>query len=85
MPVRKDDEIQVVRGTFKGSEGNVAQVITCEKVNSSIVNVGINPSKVVITKLHLDKDRKSLLDRKAKGCSVADKDKGSKFTTKVII
>ena len=28
------------------------------------VNVGIDPSKVVITKLKMDKDRKGLLDRK---------------------
>ncbi|KAJ9682822.1 hypothetical protein PVL29_018697 [Vitis rotundifolia] len=79
----------VVRGTFKGREGKVVQVyrrkwvihierITREKVNGSTVNVGINPSKVVINKLKLDKDRKSLLDRKAKG-RAADKAKG-KFT-----
>nr|XP_028962443.1 60S ribosomal protein L26-1-like [Malus domestica] len=96
MPVRKDDEVQVVRGTYKGREGKVVQVyrrklvihierITREKVNGSTVNVGINPSKVVITKLRLDKDRKSLLDRKAKGRAAADKDKGTKFTAEDIM
>lgn len=30
------------------------------------MNVGIDPSKVVVTKLKLDKDRKSMLDRKGK-------------------
>jgi large subunit ribosomal protein L26e len=44
----------------------------------STVNVGIDPSKVVITKLKLDKDRKALLDRKGRG-RAAEKDKG-KFT-----
>lgn len=89
VPVRKDDEIQVVRGTYKGREGKVVQVyrrkwvihverITREKVNGQTVNVGINPSKVVITKLKLDKDRKSLLERKANG-RAGDKSKG-KFT-----
>ncbi|KAI3768142.1 hypothetical protein L2E82_18576 [Cichorium intybus] len=89
VPVRKDDEVQVVRGTYKGREGKVVQVyrrkwvihverITREKVNGQTVNVGINPSKVVVTKLKLDKDRKSLLERKAKG-KAADKSKG-KFT-----
>ncbi|KAL5052735.1 hypothetical protein RYX36_033417 [Vicia faba] len=84
MSVRKDDEVQVVRGTFKGREGKVFQVyrrkwmihiehITCEKVNGSTVNVGVNPSKIVMTKLRLDKDQKLLLDRKAKGCAAADK------------
>ena len=96
MPVRKDDEVQVVRGTYKGREGKVVQVyrrkwvihierITREKVNGSTVNVGINASKVVITKLRLDKDRKSLLDRKAKGRAVGDKEKGTKFTAEDIM
>jgi large subunit ribosomal protein L26e len=33
------------------------------------INVGVDPSKVLITKLHMDKDRKALLARKggAKG------------------
>jgi large subunit ribosomal protein L26e len=89
VPVRKDDEVQVVRGTYKGREGKVVQVyrrkwvihverITREKVNGSTVNVGIDPSKVIITKFKLDKDRKALLDRKGKG-RAAEKGKG-KFT-----
>nr|XP_043606936.1 60S ribosomal protein L26-1-like [Erigeron canadensis] len=91
IPVRKDDEVQVVRGTYKGREGKVVQVyrrkwvihierITREKVNGQTVNVGVNPSKVVVTKLKLDKDRKDLLERKAKGKANGDKSKG-KFTT----
>ncbi|RWR73746.1 60S ribosomal protein L26-2-like protein [Cinnamomum micranthum f. kanehirae] len=93
VPVRKDDEVQVVRGTYKGREGKVVQVyrrkwvihverITREKVNGSTVNVGVHPSKVVVTKLKLDKDRKALLDRKAKG-RAADKAKG-KFTAEEV-
>lgn len=69
MPIRKDDEVQVVRGNYKGREGKVVQVyrkkwvihierITREKVNGATVNVGVDPSKVVITKLKIDKDRK---------------------------
>lgn len=42
------------------------------------VNVGIDPSKCIITKLKLDKDRRALLDRKA-ASKKADKGKG-KFT-----
>ncbi|CAM8997040.1 unnamed protein product [Rhodiola kirilowii] len=76
MPIRKDDEVQVVRGTFKGRDG---------KVNGTTVNVGVDPSKVVITKLRLDKDRKSLLERKAKGRAVADKEKGTKFTAEDVM
>ncbi|GFP90287.1 60S ribosomal protein l26-1 [Phtheirospermum japonicum] len=81
MPVRKDDEVQVYRKKW------VIHIerITREKVNGSTVNVGIHPSKVVVTKLRLDKDRKSLLDRKAKGRAAADKDKGTKFTAEDIM
>ena len=87
MPIRKDDEVTVVRGSFTGREGKVVQVyrkkwvihierITREKVNGATVNVGIDPSKVVITKLKIDKDRKALLERKSGG---PEKGKG-KFT-----
>ncbi|CAL8138258.1 unnamed protein product [Orchesella dallaii] len=79
MPVRKDDEVQVVRGHFKGQQvGKVSQVyrkrfclyierIQREKTNGASVNVAIHPSKVVIVKLKIDKDRKAILDRRAKG------------------
>merc|ERR1712139_267380 len=75
MPIRKDDEVIVVRGSYRGREGKVIQVyrkkyvihierVTREKSNGSTVNVGIHPSNVVITKLKLDKDRRAILDRK---------------------
>jgi len=75
VPIRKDDEVQVVRGTFKNRDGKVTQVyrkkyiihverISREKNNGATVMLGIDPSKVVITKLHLDPDRKALLERK---------------------
>ncbi len=35
-----------------------------DKANSQQVPIGIDASKVVITKLKLDKDRKALLERK---------------------
>merc|ERR1711998_538887 len=75
MPIRKDDEVIVVRGSHRGREGKVMQVyrkkyvihierVTREKSNGSTVNVGIHPSNVVITKLKLDKDRRSILEHK---------------------
>merc|ERR1712137_1286966 len=75
VPIRKDDEVQVVRGTYKNREGKVSQVyrrkwvihierITRERVNGATVPVGIDPSKVIITKLKIDKNRKELLERK---------------------
>merc|ERR1711951_2061 len=92
MPIRKDDEVQVVRGHFKGQQ--VGKVVQCyrskfriyieriqrEKANGATVNVGIHPSKVTIVKLKMDKDRKAIIDRRAKGRAEAKgKDKG-KYT-----
>lgn len=76
MPIRKNDEVKVVRGGNKGKEGKVIAVyrrkwvihidrLTKDKANGATTNIGIHPSNVVITKLHLDKDRKALLERKA--------------------
>ncbi|KAK7827069.1 hypothetical protein U0070_019865 [Myodes glareolus] len=36
------------------------------KANGTAVHVGIHPSKMVITRVKLDKDRKKTLERKAK-------------------
>ena len=41
--------------------------IQWEKANGATTNVGIHPSKVAIVKLKMDKDRKNILDRRAKG------------------
>ncbi|KAK2084718.1 60S ribosomal protein L26 [Saguinus oedipus] len=87
MPIRKDDEVQVVRGHYKGQQiGKVVQVyrkkyviyierVQREKANGTTVHVGIHPSKVVITRLKLDKDRKKILEWKAKSRQVG-KEKG---------
>jgi large subunit ribosomal protein L26e len=67
--------VKVVRGTHKGKTGKVTQVyrkkfvihierLTREKSNGAVVNIGINPSNVVITSLKLDSDRKDLINRK---------------------
>jgi hypothetical protein len=37
------------------------------KIIGQQIDVGIHPSKVIITKLKIDKDRQSLLERKAAG------------------
>ena len=75
IPIRKDDEVIVTRGTYKGREGKVIQCyrkkfvvhiekLTREKANGATVHIGIHPSKVAITKPKLDKDRKALLERR---------------------
>merc|ERR1712234_65757 len=88
MPIRKDDEVQIVRGHFKGQQvGKVVQVyrkkfvvhierIQREKANGATVYVGIHPSKTLIVKLKMDKDRKRILENKALSRVKALADKG---------
>lgn len=86
LPVRKDDEVIVTRGTYKNREGKIVACyrkkfvihidrLTREKANGTSVPIGIDASKVRITKLKLDKDRKAILDRKA-ASKLKDKGKG---------
>ncbi|KAF2152327.1 ribosomal protein L24 [Myriangium duriaei CBS 260.36] len=78
IPIRKDDEVLITRGTNKGREGKITSVyrlkyvvhverVTRDKTNGQSVPIGIAPSKVVITKLKLDKDRENILERISKG------------------
>merc|ERR1711976_288446 len=73
LPIRKDDEVMVVRGHFKGQQtGKVVQVFR----KKFVIRVGIHPSNCVITKLKLDKDRNAMLARRAAGRAAAQaKDK----------
>ncbi|WFD35611.1 60S ribosomal protein L26A [Malassezia cuniculi] len=76
LPIRKDDEVIVVRGSSKGSEGKIVQVyrkkwvvhverLQREKSNGATVPIPVHPSNVVITKIKLDKDRKNTIARKS--------------------
>ncbi|KKP00983.1 cytochrome c oxidase assembly protein subunit 11 [Trichoderma harzianum] len=78
IPIRKDDEVTIVRGSNKGREGKVTSVyrlkyvihverVTRDKASGQSVPLGIHPSNVVITKLKLDKDRESILSRSKVG------------------
>jgi len=75
IPIRKDDEVTVIRGHQAGRDGKVIasyrkkfvihiERLHREKVSGQTKQIGIHPSNVVITKLKLDKDRKAILDRK---------------------
>ncbi len=85
IPIRKDDEVTIVRGGFKGREGKVTSVyrlkyvihvdrVTRDKASGQSVPVGIHPSNVVISKLKLDKDRESILERIKMGRETRQKD-----------
>ncbi|KAL3895017.1 MAG: hypothetical protein SGCHY_004941 [Lobulomycetales sp.] len=78
LPIRRDDEVRITRGRYKGREGRVTACyrrrwaihidkIVCDKANAQSVPIPIDPSNVVITKLKLDDDRKKLMARKEKG------------------
>lgn len=89
IPIRKDDEVQIVRGQNKDKEGKVTSVyrlkylihverVTREKTSGQSVPLGVHPSKVVITKLKLDKDREAILERIKAGRELAAKIKAGK-------
>ena len=70
-------QVVVTRGHHKGKTGKVTQVyrrkwvihiesLTREKANGAPVNIGIDASKVAITKLKLTQDRKNILARSGK-------------------
>merc|ERR1711957_609847 len=75
IPLRKDDEVQVTRGHYKGQQGKIVNCyrkkwvihierLQREKANGATVPVGFDPSKVEVVKLKIDKDRKAILARK---------------------
>jgi large subunit ribosomal protein L26e len=76
IPIRKDDEVLVTRGSYKGREGRITSVyrkkwvvhverVTKEKVNGASVLVGISPSNLSIVKLKSNSDREAILKRRA--------------------
>jgi large subunit ribosomal protein L24 len=76
LPVRKGDKVRVMRGDFKGKEGEVVRVdlknyvifvdgVTIEKVDKTPVFRPIHPSNVMIVSLKLDdKWRKKIIERR---------------------
>lgn len=83
LPIRKNDVVKVLKGKAKNKTGKVTTVyrrrwviyvdkITKDKQNGQPINVPLRPNNCVIETLHLDKDRKDLIDRVSK---IAQKDK----------
>ncbi|MCE4606027.1 MAG: 50S ribosomal protein L24 [Desulfurococcales archaeon] len=76
LPVHKGDRVRVLRGEFKGVEGNVVKVnlssyilnidgVTRKKASGDQVFAPIHPSNVMIIKLNLDDEkRRSILERR---------------------
>ena len=78
LPVRKGDEVMVLRGEFRKKKGNVTRVdlkklkiyienVKKKKVSGQETEVAMDPSNVMITKLNLDdRMRKKSLQRREK-------------------
>ena len=77
LPIRRDDEVKVVRGKFKERNGKVVAVklrsmrinvetVTVTKLSGATAFAPIHPSNVEITKLKMDKHRKELIEKKKK-------------------
>ncbi|MFB0560760.1 MAG: 50S ribosomal protein L24 [Candidatus Lokiarchaeia archaeon] len=82
MPIRQEDEVVVITGSFSGLEGKVEKVDTknyrihiegasVEKPDGTTLFYPIHPSNVMIGKLKLDdKRRKELIKRKTGAAEV---------------
>ncbi len=76
LPVRKGDEVRIVRGAYAGMEGKVNRVdlrkvriyidgVTRERSDGTPVFIPIHPSKVEIIKLDLsDEERRKIIERR---------------------
>ncbi len=79
IPVRKGDEVQIMRGNFRGQKGLIEEVnlkkskvfiggIKVKKVDGSEVAVALDPSNLKIINLKLDdKRRQQVVERAKKG------------------
>ena len=77
LPVRKGDEVEIMRGSYAGKNGKVAKVdlkyykvyiegITRRRTIGTEVQVPIHPSNLKITNLNLDDEfRRKILQRKS--------------------
>ena len=78
LPVRKEDEVIIKRGQFKGRRGKVERVnlrktriyvngVQITKIDGNKVYYPIHPSNVIITGLDMkDKERAKVIERKTK-------------------
>ena len=87
LPIRRDDEVKIVRGKYPDRTGRVTDVclrsmhihidqLNVENRPNGSVPIPIHPSNVVITKLKLDNYRKALIEKKRLGREAALKKLG---------
>jgi len=87
LPVRKGDEVKILRGGFAGKVGKVTRVdlkklkvyvdaAKLKKVSGQEVEAAIEPSNIIITKINIDdRKRKKFIIRKEKAPEGAAKAK----------
>lgn len=75
LVVKKGDLVRIMRGQFRDTEGKVTQVsykkgvvylenATITKSDGKESNVPIHPSNILLVKLELNDERKSLIEKK---------------------
>jgi large subunit ribosomal protein L24 len=76
LPVRRGDEVEIMRGGFKGRKGKITRVdtkkyrvyiegVTRKRTSGTLASVPIHPSKLRLVRLDLtDKWRRRILERK---------------------
>ena len=76
LPIKRGDEVKILKGKAKGRNGKVTQVyrkrnviyvdkVNREKQNGQTVFLPIRPCHCIIEKLHENKDRKKTIERRA--------------------
>lgn len=86
LPIRKNDVVKVLKGKCKNKTGKVTTVyrkrwviyidkLTKDKQNGQPINIPIKPNNCVIETLHIDNDRKDLIERASKA-ALRQKNKG---------
>lgn len=92
LPLRRGDEVQIMRGKLKGKTGKIARVnykkyrvyiegITRKRTVGTEAQIGLHPSKLKIINLTIDdKRRQNILERK--GVKVSGLETSETSTTK---
>ena len=95
LPIRKGDEIKIMRGENVGKTGKISRVdlkkykvyvegITAKRTVGTEVQIPFSPSNLLITNLNLDdQKRRNILLRKVKEVKIPEKKVEQKTETKV--
>lgn len=91
LPIKRGDEVKILKGKAKGKSGKVVQVyrkkwviyvdkVNREKQNGQSVFLPLKPTYCVIEKLHLNTDRKELIARRSTAAEKKEGKYGKKET-----